>query len=177
MAHYRNQCLNRVRALWADFDHVIVVDMDLDGGWSYDGVANTFGHPDWDFVGSYGVQKRVFVTQTALLQYDAWAFRYRGSDARVPTREANRMSWRRGDDLVSVNSCFGGLGVYRMEAILSTDYDGSDIEHVSLHRKMRQAGYDRLFLNPSQITYYGVKYSRIVRHFRRILSSFPRRAA
>jgi hypothetical protein len=48
MAYYRNQCLNRVRALWTDFDHVIVVDMDLEGGWSYDGVANTFGHRDWD---------------------------------------------------------------------------------------------------------------------------------
>ncbi len=40
---------------YADFDHAIVVDADATGGWSYDGIAHTFGEDDWDFVGSLGL--------------------------------------------------------------------------------------------------------------------------
>jgi hypothetical protein len=33
-------------------------------------------------------------------------------------------------------------------------YGGSDQEHVVLHDAMRRQGFDRLFLNPSQIVLY-----------------------
>lgn len=70
-----------------------------------------------------------------------------------------------------VLSCFGGLGIYRMAAIRDLRYrpepvlaaDGShyvhpetgrpeyECEHVSLHRQMRQAGFDRMYINPAMI--------------------------
>ena len=56
-----------------------------------------------------------------------------------------------------VHSCFGGIGLYRMEAWLAARYSGDDCEHVTLHRRMREAGYGRQFLNPSQIALYGRK--------------------
>jgi hypothetical protein len=53
-----------------------------------------------------------------------------------------------------VNSCFGGLGLYRAEALLGFSYDGSDCEHVPLHRKLLEGGYEGVYLNPSQIVCY-----------------------
>jgi len=177
MAHYRNQCRELIRSEFSDFDHTIVVDMDLDGGWSYEGVANTFGHEGWDFVGAYGIIERSFLTQTLLLQYDAWAFRSKGSYARIRTKIANHIHFSRGDPMLEVYSCFGGLGVYRMEAMLTCAYDGSDCEHVCFHRAMREAGLNRLYLNPSQITFYGRKPNNLVRACRRLIGTHPRRAA
>jgi hypothetical protein len=177
MAYYRNRCREFLQANTPDFDVAIVVDMDLDGGWSYDGVANTFGHAGWDFVGSYGIIERSYLVQTLLVQYDAWAFRAQGSYARIPTKTVNHMRFSRGDAMLPVYSCFGGLGVYRMPAMLTSRYDGSDCEHVCFHRRMREAGLDRLYLNPSQITFYGHKPNNLVRAYRRLTGTRRRRAA
>ena len=56
--------------------------------------------------------------------------------------------------MVPVWSCFGGLGVYRMECFEAAGYGGDDCEHVTFHRALRERGLDRLFLNPSQIVLY-----------------------
>ncbi len=178
MACYRNRYREFVRSHLADFDYVIVVDTDINEGWSYDGVANTFGHDRWDFVGSYGVIQRSYLTRPALmLQYDAWAFRAQGSYGSIPTKVVNHMGWQRGDPMVAVYSCFGGLGVYRMQAMLTCEYGDSDCEHVCFHRNMRAAGLHRLYLNPSQITFFGRKANNLVRAYRRLTGTRRRRAA
>lgn len=156
MAHYRNRCLEVLRAEFAEFSHAIVLDTDLKGGWSIDGIANTFGHDGWDFVGSNGIIfKRLGCELNVPVQYDAWAFRLDDQLTALPTGAVNAMQWQRGQPLVPVTSCFGGLGVYRMPALLSACYDGWDSEHVPLHQQMRRNGYENMFLNPSQITVYG----------------------
>jgi len=177
MAYYRNRYRGFIESTCPDFDHVIVVDTDLKAGWSYDGVANTFGHSDWDFVGSYGIIQRAFWKQTLLLHYDAWAFREEGSYAGIPTKAVNHMRWRRGDPMFRVYSCFGGLGVYQMQAMLRCKYDGSDCERVTFHRNMLDVGLDRLYLNPSQITFYGRKANNLVRACHRLTDTLFRRAA
>ena len=60
--------------------------------------------------------------------------------------------------MVPVTSCFGGLGIYRTEALLAGCYGARDCEHIDLHRSMREKGFTRTFLNPSQITLYGRKH-------------------
>jgi hypothetical protein len=161
MAAYRACCQAEVAARWPDFDCACVLDTDLPGGFSYDGVAHSFGSGPWDFVGSYGIIfRRQKLRLHNALHYDVWAFRSFGSYAPLEGSEGNALSWRRGQALLPVYSCFGGLGLYRMEAWLSARYAGGDIEHVALHRGMREAGYDRQFLNPSQIVLYGRKAKR-----------------
>jgi hypothetical protein len=156
MAQYRNRCLDVLRRELPHFDFAVVVDTDLQGGWSYDGIANTFGHDSWDFVGSNGIIfKRIGAAFNAAVQYDAWAFRTDEAFTPHSTADVNSLAWERGEPLVPVTSCFGGLGVYRMAAYLSARYDGWDTEHVPLHSQMRAAGFTRCFLNPSQITVYG----------------------
>jgi len=161
MAAYRDRCQCEVGRRWADFDYACVVDTDLPDGWSYDGIAHSFGCGEWDFVGSYGIiYQRQRLIPSRALHYDVWAYRPLGSFEPLETREGNLLAWRRGEALVPVNSCFGGLGLYRMPAWLSAQYRGSDCEHVPLHREMRERGYGRLFLNPSQIALYGRKRKR-----------------
>lgn len=156
MARYRNRCHRHVAQEWPHFDSVIVADTDLAGGWSYDGIADTFGHDEWDGVGTNGlIYRRSGLCPNALLQYDAWAFRPRGSDAPLDCRTVNHLRMHRGEPLLPVNSCFGGLAVYRMPAFLSGQYAGGDTEHMPFHRSLREAGFTKLFLNPSQIAVYG----------------------
>jgi len=164
MAYYRNQYHQCVAERYADHDHVIVVDADLAGGWSYDGIAHTFGHDDWDYVGSNGiVYKRMGLRPNCIVQYDTWAFRADDDFRPLSSRQVNAMHFRRGAAMVPVSSCFGGLGVYRTEAFLSGSYGGGDCEHIALHRQMRGAGHRRTFLNPSQITIYGRKCRKMDR--------------
>lgn len=54
--------------------------------------------------------------------------------------------------MIEVDSAFGGLGIYKREAILAGRYIGLDVagketcEHISLHADLRKAGY-RIFIN------------------------------
>lgn len=161
MAEYRTRCQAEVAKRWPDFECVCVVDMDLPGGFSYEGIAHSFGSGPWDFVGSYGI---IYVRQRLRLHkplhYDVWAYRRFGCYAPLDGKKGNALSWRRGEALLPVYSCFGGLGLYRMPAWLAARYGGGDCEHVALHRSMRAAGYDRQYLNPSQIALYGRKRKR-----------------
>ncbi len=164
MAEYRNLCQGVVQDRWSDFDYVCLLDLDLAGGFSYDGVAHSFGSQPWDCVGSYGIiYQRQKLDLNRSLHYDVWAFRRFGSYEELDGTEGNLMSWQRGDALVPVYSCFGGLGLYRMRAWLSAQYSGGDCEHVGLHRQMRARGYDRQYFNPSQIVLYGRKMKRFDR--------------
>jgi len=159
MARYRQLCQEAVVGQCADFDHVIVLDFDVAGGWSEDGIADSFGHTDWDFVGSNGlIYRREGLACNALRQYDMWALRFDEDLTPLPTKHADRCRYRRGDPLVPVTSCFGGLGIYTMPAFASGRYGVTDCEHVVFHRELRQRGFRRLYLNPSQILVYGRRH-------------------
>lgn len=156
MAYYRNQCLETIRDRFAHFSHAIIVDTDLEGGWSFDGLANTFGQDNWDFVGSNGVTlRRSGLSVNTLRQYDAWAFRNDEAFTRIGTEQVNLMCFTRGEPLVPVTCSFGGLGVYRMPAYLAGQYAGHDVDHVTHQQVARPQGFTRTFLNPSQIALYG----------------------
>ena len=155
MAACRNRYLAHVVERHGVFDRVIVLDMDLPRGFSYDGLAHTFGGDEWDVVGSNSVS--VFPEGLPPPDpefFDAWAFR-RLDATTPPLAEIHRQFFRRGDPLVPVGSAFGGLAVYTMAAFGSgARYGGDDCEHVVLHRELRARGFDRQFVNPSQIVLY-----------------------
>lgn len=159
MAHYRREVQAEVVAQWPDFDCVLLVDWDVAGGWSLPGLATTFAHQDWDFVGSNGIiLKRFGLRPNVQLHYDAWAFRLTRDFQPLSTKRVNRIHFHRGEAMVPVTSCFGGLGVYRMPAFRAGTYAGGDIEHVAMHRSLIEKGFHRIFLNPSQIVHYGRRH-------------------
>ena len=156
MAYYRNRCRAYLLEHFPEFDNVIVLDTDLRGGWSYDGLAHTFSlDGTWDFVGSNGIMFKPYKGNAAYpMQFDVWAWRWLGSYTPCAAFKINPRVWPRGSKLEPLNSCFGGLGVYTVDALTNSSYDGSDCEHVPLHKKMRANGRGRIYMNPSQITVY-----------------------
>ena len=155
MAVYRNKCQDYIRDNFSELDYTILVDTDVSKGWSYDGVANTIGQPIWDFMGSNGIiYKNWGDTIRKALYYDVWAFRWYGDWEAKASDSINPREWRRGDSPVPVFSSFGGLGIYKMNAYLSSRYDGTDCEHVPFHKGMMDKGFNHLFMNPSQIVVY-----------------------
>jgi hypothetical protein len=154
LAKCRNRCRERTIEKYSEFDFAVVLDTDLPGGWSYDGIAHTFGQDDWDFVGSYGVQRCLGRGLAPYLHFDLWAFHPARGTAARKLIDHSKLSLRRGEPFLPVESCFGGLGIYRMSCMHAAEYGGSDCEHVVFHDRLRQAGFDRLFLNPSQIVLY-----------------------
>lgn len=159
MARYRERCQSIVLEHCGNFDATIVLDLDVAGGWSEDGVANSFGQRDWDFIGTNGlIYRREGLNFNALRQYDMWALRLDERLTPIPTSQAGRHVYHRGEPLVPVTSCFGGMGIYRMEAFRQGRYGTADCEHAVFHRHLIEAGFSRLFLNPSQILVYGRRH-------------------
>lgn len=159
MALYRSRCQERVLDRCGRFDAVIVIDFDVHGGFSIDGIASSFGQPGWDFVGSNGlICRRQGLAMNTLRQYDTWALRFDGTLTPLPTAVAGGMVYERGEPLVPVTCCFGGLGIYTMDAFRRGSYSGPDLEHANFHRSLITHGLDRLFLNPSQLVIYGRRH-------------------
>jgi len=178
MATYRRRCQEVVLDRHGRFDAVIIVDFDVQGGFSIDGIASTFGHRDWDFVGSNGlICRRNGLRMNALRQYDTWALRFDAALTPLSTRAVGGLVYERGEPLVPVTSCFGGLGIYTMDAYRIGRYTGADLEHATFHRALLAAGRERLFLNPSQMVVYGRRHRIGDGPTRLLLAAWSRLAA
>ena len=149
MARCRNRLLEAVVAEHADFDFVVVADLDLDG-FSHEGFANGFGHGAFDAMASLGVRFR----GSRPFFYDGWALRALDHPEPHGSFDARAMVFPRGTPPLRVRSAFSGLAVYPMAAFAAGRYAGGDCEHVTFHASLADAGFDRIFLNPSMISLY-----------------------
>lgn len=156
MAKARNQYLKYVRRTGVEFDYIVIVDMDLDGGWSYEGVANSFGwHEIWDGIGSNGLVYELLESGMRRLFFDSWAFRRLNHPQPHDSAEINLLSYNRGEAPIRVDSAFGGLAIYKGECITKTkfEYKDDDCDHPTLNRQLAEIG-KTIWLNPSMITLY-----------------------
>jgi hypothetical protein len=149
MAYYRNCCLSDF-----DTDYVIVMDFDIDG-FSYDGLAQSLYFietQEIDCIGSNSLMYRQHDGQVQRLYYDTLAYRRLGREkgAPHPGEELNLMNFNRGEDLVKVQSCFGGLALYKTKSLRGLRYSGDDCDHVTINRNLRN-----VYMNPSQIVLFG----------------------
>jgi hypothetical protein len=150
LAQYRNRCRQWVDGV--DADIVVVFDTDPWGGFSVGGVMNTVGHMTSGVPGIAGMASYSWVEWgppafpiQAACHYDAFACRWNWWQRRRDMLWFHLWHPPVGSPPVRLNSAFGQLAVYRRENFLRGVYDGSDCEHVGLHRSM---GGD-LYLNPS----------------------------
>lgn len=155
MAQLRNLYLCSVQSINVDF--AIFLDTDLEVGWSYDGIASTFAHDDWDVVGSNSIVYRSYIdcngtTKRMPIYYDGWAFR--DENAKSFDNGVTRSPFPPSNMWVRCRSCFGGLAVYSARALANVQYGGEDCEHVVLHEQMIACGRGKIFVNPHQITVY-----------------------
>ncbi len=149
MAYYRNQYLQHIDAHCNDSDYIVMIDTDTEGGWSYEGIANSFSYT-WDGCGANGI---LYENSTRLF-FDSFAFRRLNHPEVHSSREINMLLYNRGEPAIKVDSCFGGVMLYKRDSIQDVRYDGGDCEHAVFHQRMRDIGKSNIYLNPSQIVLY-----------------------
>jgi hypothetical protein len=159
MARLRNALCEQLEAE-APTDLVAILDGDLEGPVSLDGVAHSVDlltqATGPQAVAALGVNN--WVGLPLLLPflgygyYDPIAFREHAwerqlSDASIRVRLSGL---RRGDEPIAVKSAFAGLALYRGASVRGLRYDEAtrDCEHVAFHRELLARG-GRLVLNPS----------------------------
>lgn len=157
LANYRNICLNWVNRNCSDFDYTIVLDLDADRGFSVDGIYNSIywlNHiENAGGMGSYSMFINRNSSNLKISHYDSFAVRINDW---IDSKEKNsNLSWfsnfnpKVGSSPIPFYSCFGGLVVYKTQAFLSSQYDGSiGSEHIGLHKCMHEKGWN-MYLNPS----------------------------
>lgn len=164
MASYRNKYLDFIEQADWTFDYVITVDLDLARIY-LDGIANSFGQVvKWDVIASNG---KAF-SLTGTIYYDTYAYVHIGEIlpktlATIYTDQILLSGLKVGTPLIPVVSGFGGLAIYTAEAIRGVRYQSApnddpqvevSVEHVALHKAIRDNGYNLIFINPSQVVLY-----------------------
>lgn len=155
LADLRNRYLDLLPDLDLEIDYVLVMDGDLSRGVSPRGLASSFGYEDWDVMTSNGLAGIDADGGGQPMYFDAWAYRETTSRAPDDFSAINALSFQPGMPPIPVHSAFGGLAIYRVEAMLNgARYAGGDCEHVMFHAALRARGYRRIYLNPSQVVLY-----------------------
>lgn len=161
MAFYRNIYLEYVRENY-ECDYVIIYDLDIEGGFSYEGVLSSFGYSNWGVMGGNSILYKEVDGKIRRMYFDSFAFQRLGQSEISDDREVNPLVFNRGEPPFEVNSCFGGMAIYNSSAIFSegTKYgtrhisgDMYECEHIYLHRIIRRNGF-KIYLNPSMIVLY-----------------------
>lgn len=153
MAEYRNKYLDYLFSLKNSYDYLIVVDLDILGGWSYEGIMHSLSF-DFDFMGA----NSILLENNCRYYYDCFALRWEEINKKEITQNGqwiNQAELEKGQKIIPVKSCFGGIGIYRNPTIFSSlRYQDWDCDHVTLHSQMIDKGINKLYLNPSLITLY-----------------------
>jgi hypothetical protein len=166
MAMYRNRYLEKLYDSNFAPDYVIIVDLDI-SRINLPGIVHSFSiRNEWDVVCANGIS---YSPSLKKLYHDAYALVELGKQT-VPQTEksifANQRLWsflRPGFPLIPIYSAYGGLSIYRYDAIKGKRYsviknDDSRIEvrceHYSLCHAIREAGNDRIYINPNMTLKY-----------------------
>jgi len=187
ISNCRNKYIEHINSMDSvdDFDYIIVFDLDLRGGWSYEGIAHSLDMIEEidDEVGCISANGKLSdyhntrdleeIPNDGHLFFDSWAFRLVGEEQPLEVQRFNRINLPRGADPVEVNSNFSGMAIYKRDAILPYRYgakrwsDGVvNCDHPFLHKQMREDGW-KIIMNPSMISSYSHhKYSRIIEQMR-----------
>jgi glycosyltransferase involved in cell wall biosynthesis len=162
LAWARNQYLIRIKAAFADFDHMIVADGDEVNAEpiEIDGFRAATA-----FLDATPNCAAVFANQDGIY-YDMWALRHKKlcpNDIWEETFDAVRrngwsdqeayqrtfvrrvFSLNRKNDPVHVESAFGGLGIYRIKSVLKNTrgYHGFKPKSVRINREVARIGWQR----------------------------------
>jgi glycosyltransferase involved in cell wall biosynthesis len=181
LASCRNVYLDYLKHNHRNYDYVCVIDLDIMGGWSYNGLMHSVciledqknGAVTANGMLSEATNKLDLeqVDEDKYIMYDSFVFRplhiTKGIE-NYQTSRYNAVKERPGNFPVVVNSNFNGMGLYKVEAINGLTYEAKqwdaesvDADHVVLHRKIKKRGYDIIF-NPSMLTSYSNhKYSKM----------------
>jgi len=165
MAFLRNIYMDYIRQNFANYQYLLVWDVDLFGYLYIDGVWNTFGH--FYEAGKHPLGRPIdgVCVSSYYINWDYGGWTYHDPFAHIEEgqvflpgvhenhiRSKMRDVLKRGADLWPVQSCFGGFAVYRMESVVNrlynytVDLNSTNLcEHVYFNKGLR------IFTNPSMI--------------------------
>lgn len=166
MVKFRNILLHKSKEFVTrpNNTYLIMIDTDLKGGFSIDGIAHSFGQDtEWDMISSYGLTS-IALTLGKTFYYDLMAYKDQNTTG-IPTKLKQMFKVHktvnnkaRGSKLIPVQSSFAGFAIYKHNSIKNTDYSGDNLcEHINLHDNMRKQGYDKLYINPNMIVLPGLQ--------------------
>jgi glycosyltransferase involved in cell wall biosynthesis len=185
MVDYRNFYMDYIEEHNLSADYIMIVDLDVTKI-SVEGVISSFGvEQSWDAIAANGFSlspklKRRYHDTYALTEWNM---------GHVPQTEKmiddNRYKWNFMDinmPLFPVFSAYGGLSVYRFEAIKNIKYKLIDnlsggvevhCEHFGLYKQMNDNGFDKIFINPNmKIHYQKINIQFLVRKIVDLFNSF-----
>jgi hypothetical protein len=186
IAHCRNMYLTELQSnsLYAGVNYVIVADLDgVNGQLSRSGLSSCWERSAWE----------VCTANQRGPYYDIWALRHslwspgdcwkqyeflvahgvRKEKAREAALYSKMIIVDEQCEWIEVDSAFGGLAVYRREALNGVEYMGFDetgeaiCEHVPLHRLIKANG-GRIFINPRLINACETEHSKALHLAERI---------
>ena len=166
IASARTQIQSRIAKEFSNFDYVAMVDLDgVNRDLTLNAVNSIWDHSQWD---------AAFANQP-LRYYDIWALRAKGwceqdwfQEYELLLKSGNKRKAKRQALLskirsipksanpILVESAFGGLGIYKLNAFLEGEYLGADMngneicEHVSFHTSLIKKGF-QLYIMPSLV--------------------------
>lgn len=142
MAMLRNKYLNKVKEEYLHYDYMIVVDSDL-RYIEIDGIFNSLGYSDlWDGIGTNGID----IYRNRQVHYDIWSLII---DNKIHMNSL-AFPWAMYEYPFKVQSCFGGIGIYKIKSILDKEYKPAQLggrcgsEHTGLHLSLKN-----FYMNPS----------------------------
>jgi len=179
MALYRNMYLDYITHNVIQGDYIIVVDLDVYKIY-LDGIISSFLTTyEWDAVTANGYS-RSFSSKFSKRYHDAYALTALGEELVPQTEEminSARYKWaflERKTPLMPVFSAFGGLAIYRYEALKNIRYevlknDDAQVEvrceHFSLYKQMNEAGFNKVFINPAMRIKYQTQVINTIRRW------------
>lgn len=161
MVRYRSFVQSYIRSNYPDFDLVVIIDLDLWGGWSVDGLMTALAWGDFDVMASFSQM----YDSRGWIHYDRWAFKFNSWTEEWALDQSKYMNWfwywkpPRGSKPIPCLSAFGSMSVYKMEAYLAGIYNSNlpseinnieCVEHSAFHYELNKKGFKKFFLNPSQ---------------------------
>lgn len=170
MTKLRNIYLHMVKQQFADFDYMMVYDIDISGPFNMDGMAIPFGEKSnhWDAVCANGSAPIPGSLGLFLLHYDLIAYvgqndMYEGnlpllSNIKKYMKMLLNNGLTPGQPLYKVKSAFGGCTIYKISSIMHPEIQyGSQYgcEHIYLHKKMDDYGYGNIYINPDALILVG----------------------
>jgi len=192
-------------------DYIIVIDMDLIG-FDTNGIADSFSQSNWDVMCANGVVLNGIYRDTYAFRINGYDTNHHwvGDDhAKYNITDEQRITLRKklqesqhnariimdnsnrpfytisssSPSLIRVDSCFGGLAIYKYEMFEECSYDYrhheppymQDCEHVLLHECMRKKHNARIYSNMNMRLWYGhspfdMSWEVLFKHFKNILA-------
>jgi hypothetical protein len=184
LSYARNLLLKE--ALKNNYEYLIVIDLDdVIDDLDEQGILSSFNYNNKiDWAGMGGNQN---------IYYDIWALRTKDDwlkfdwmECYNETKDYNKCCISRhreinkNDDIIEVDSCFGGVMIYKTKYLKNSFYYGGGggdddedkevCEHVNLNNLIRMKNNGRIFINPKMITTLNIKIDKVKHIFDEIYS-------